>query len=83
MSWQDEYDQVEDRLAKFWKDNPEGRIETEIISITDDHKSAVHKASVFLNKKDVLDIHPSYIKGLKFFYVNKMEEVLDIALLKS
>ena len=36
-----------------------------------------------LNKKDVLDIHPSYIKGLKFFYVNKMEEVLDIALLKS
>tara|TARA_B100001113_G_scaffold250494_1_gene206374 strand:- start:4611 stop:5375 length:765 start_codon:yes stop_codon:yes gene_type:complete len=54
MSWQDEYDQVEDRLAKFWKDNPEGRIETEIISITDDHKSAVHKASVFLNKKDVL-----------------------------
>ncbi len=54
MSWKDEYDQVEDRLAKFWKDNPEGRIETEIISITDDHKSAVHKASVFLNKKDVL-----------------------------
>ena len=36
-----------------------------------------------LNKKDVLDIHPSYVKGLKFFYVNKMEEVLDIALLKS
>ena len=36
-----------------------------------------------LNKKDVLDIHPSYIKGLKFFYVNKMDEVLDIALLKS
>ena len=54
MAWQDEYDQVEDRLAKFWKDNPEGRIETEIISITPDHKSAVHKASVYLNKKDVL-----------------------------
>jgi len=36
-----------------------------------------------LNKKDVLDINPAYIKGLKFFYVNKMEEVLNIALLKN
>ncbi len=36
-----------------------------------------------LNKKDVLDINPTYIKGLKFFYVNKMEEVLNIALLKN
>ena len=36
-----------------------------------------------LNKKDVLDINSSYIKGLKFFYVDKMEEVLKIALLKK
>tara|TARA_B100001057_G_scaffold210545_1_gene211092 strand:+ start:1308 stop:3710 length:2403 start_codon:yes stop_codon:yes gene_type:complete len=35
------------------------------------------------NKKDILDINPSYIKGLKFFYVDKMEEVLKIALLKN
>ena len=35
------------------------------------------------NKKDVLDINSSYIKGLKFFYVDKMEEVLKIALLKN
>ena len=35
------------------------------------------------NKKDVLDINSSYIKGLKFFYVDKMEEVLKIALLKK
>ena len=35
------------------------------------------------NKKDVLDINPSYIRGLKFFYVEKMEEVLKIALLKN
>ena len=32
MAWQDEYDQVEDRLKKFWKDNPNGRIETDIIA---------------------------------------------------
>jgi len=35
------------------------------------------------NKKDIMDINPSYIKGLKFFYVNRMEEVLNIALLKN
>ena len=33
------------------------------------------------NKKDVAEINPDYIKGLKFHYVKKMEEVLDIALL--
>ena len=29
MGWQDEYENVEDRLVKFWKDYPNGRIETE------------------------------------------------------
>ena len=33
------------------------------------------------NKKDVAEINPDYIKGLKFHFVKKMEEVLDIALL--
>jgi ATP-dependent Lon protease len=32
------------------------------------------------NEKDVLEINPSYIKGLKFHYVNEMNEVLAIAL---
>lgn len=52
MAWRDEYDMVEDRLAKFWEENPDGRIETEILSITADHTSAVHQASIFLNKED-------------------------------
>jgi len=34
------------------------------------------------NKKDVDEINETYIKGLKFHYVKKMKEVLDIALLK-
>ncbi len=34
------------------------------------------------NRKDVAEINPEYIKGLKFHYVNKMEEVIDLALLK-
>lgn len=32
------------------------------------------------NEKDILDINPSYIRGLKFHYVNEMMDVLKIAL---
>ncbi len=32
------------------------------------------------NEKDVLEINPDYIKGLKFHYVKRMEEVLSITL---
>ena len=35
------------------------------------------------NKKDVLEINKKYLKGLKFHYVMMMNEVIDIALLKS
>jgi len=35
------------------------------------------------NKKDIEDIKPKYLKGLKFHYVSNMNEVIDIALLKS
>ena len=33
-----------------------------------------------INRKDVEEINEDYIKGLSFHFVNKMEEVLDIAL---
>lgn len=32
------------------------------------------------NEKDILEINPSFIKGLKFHYVDEMKEVLKIAL---
>jgi len=35
------------------------------------------------NRKDVEEIKPEYLKGLKFFYVRQMHEVIDYALLKS
>ncbi|MFN3528976.1 MAG: endopeptidase La [Bacteroidia bacterium] len=35
------------------------------------------------NRKDVEDIKPEYINDLSFHYVKRMEEVVDIALLKS
>lgn len=34
------------------------------------------------NEKDIRDINPDYIKGLKFNYVKEMDQVLEIALLK-
>ncbi len=34
------------------------------------------------NEKDIQDINPDYIKGLKFHYVREMNQVLETALLK-
>jgi ATP-dependent Lon protease len=34
----------------------------------------------WMNEKDVLDINPQFIKGIKFHYVKTMNQVLDIAL---
>ena len=55
MAWQDEYDQVEDRLKKFWKDNPNGRIDTKIIHVSEDFKNAIHRCEVY---KDIADENP-------------------------
>lgn len=35
------------------------------------------------NEKDIEEINPRYVKGLKFHYVTRMREVLDIALMKQ
>ena len=35
------------------------------------------------NKKDILEIKESYLKGLTFHYVSEMKEVIDIALTKQ
>jgi ATP-dependent Lon protease len=32
------------------------------------------------NEKDVVDINPAFISGIKFHYVKTMQQVLDIAL---
>ena len=32
------------------------------------------------NEKDVEEINPQYIKGIKFHYVKTMQQVLDLAL---
>ena len=35
------------------------------------------------NKRDIEEIKPEYLKGLKFNYVTDMREVLDLALTKQ
>nr|MBP6635030.1 endopeptidase La [Paludibacter sp.] len=35
------------------------------------------------NRKDIEEIKPAYLKGLKFHYVSDIMEVLEIALLKE
>ena len=46
------YETVEDRLKVFWKDYPEGRIETEILHITPDGTCVTIQASVFKQGED-------------------------------
>jgi len=47
-----EYEFVEDRLKVFWKDNPEGRIETEILHITPDGQCVTIQTSLFKHAED-------------------------------
>jgi hypothetical protein len=50
-----DYELVEDRLKKFWKDNPNGRVETEVVHITDDGSCVTVRALCY---KDIEDVNP-------------------------
>ena len=45
----EDYELVEDRLKKYWKENPEGRIETNVVHITDDGSCVTIKAEIMDN----------------------------------
>ena len=45
----EDYELVEDRLKKYWKENPEGRIETNVVHITDDGTCVTIKAEIMDN----------------------------------
>jgi len=60
---------------------PVGGIKEKILAA---HRSGIkHIVLSKQNKKDINDIKDVYIKGLKFYYVDRMKEVLDVVLLKS
>ena len=52
MAWQDAYEQVEDRLKKFWEENPNGRIDTKVIHVNADFTNAIHRCEVYKDIKD-------------------------------
>lgn len=43
----EEYELVEDRLKAYWNDNPNGKIKTNVVHITDDGSCVTIKAEVF------------------------------------
>ena len=45
----DNYETVEERLKQYWIDNPNGKIETNVVHITDDGTCVTIKAEVFVN----------------------------------
>ena len=51
-----DYEMVEDRLKKFWADNPSGRIETNVVHITDDGTCVTIKAEIFTDSKVALPV---------------------------
>ena len=60
---------------------PVGGIKEKILAA---HRSGIkHIVLSKQNEKNIIDIKDSYIKGLKFHYVDRMEQVLDVVLLKS
>jgi hypothetical protein len=46
------YETVEDRLKQYWKDNPNGRIFTEVVHETDDGSCVTIRAFVYINAED-------------------------------
>jgi len=48
----EEYELVEDRLKAFWKENPNGNINTEVVHITDDGTCVTIKATVYIFNED-------------------------------
>ena len=60
---------------------PVGGIKEKILAA---HRSGIKQIVLSKeNEKDIKDINKAYVKGLKFHYVESMEEVLDVVLLKS
>ena len=50
----DNYETVEERLKQYWKDNPNGKIETNVVHMTDDGTCVTIKAEVFVDTEQGL-----------------------------
>jgi len=60
-----DYEMVEDRLKKFWKDNPNGRVWTEVVKTNDDGTMVIVKAMVYSDKEDSNPVATGIAQELK------------------
>jgi len=60
-----DYEIVEDRLKKFWKENPNGRVWTEVITVSEDGTMVVVKAMVYTDKEDTNPVSTGIAQELK------------------
>jgi hypothetical protein len=61
----DSYETVEDRLKKFWADNPNGRIETHVAKINDEGTMVIVKALVYKDFDDEKPVSTGYAQEYK------------------
>jgi hypothetical protein len=61
----DNYETVEDRLKKFWSDNPNGRIETHVAKINDEGTMVIVKALVYKDFDDEKAVATGYAQEYK------------------
>ena len=73
-----QYETVEERLKKFWADYPNGRIWTEEVFVSDDAKTVIFKAFVYIDKEDINPVSTGIAeetKGQGNTYVNSTSHV--------
>jgi len=61
----DNYETVEDRLKKFWSDNPNGRIETHVAKINDEGTMVIVKALIYKDFDDEKAVATGYAQEYK------------------
>tara|TARA_Y100001938_G_scaffold113681_1_gene156082 strand:- start:2414 stop:3310 length:897 start_codon:yes stop_codon:yes gene_type:complete len=72
------YETVEERLKKFWADYPNGRIWTEEVFVSDDAKTVIFKAFIYMDKEDINPVSTGIAeetKGQGNTYVNSTSHV--------
>ena len=70
----DNYELVEDRLKKFWKDYPNGRVDTTVVSSSADGTMVIVKAELYMEREDTTPVSSGLAqetKGLGGFANNE------------
>jgi hypothetical protein len=58
----DSYETVESRLARFWKDHPQGRVLTDLVF--HDERRFIVKAEIFFDRDDISPVSSGYAEEI-------------------